>query len=54
MAKLFILINSIVAFTKIILGGLLIFMLVQLISYRIFGFNPYKTSLRFIKKQIKL
>lgn len=54
MGKLFILINSIVAFTKIISVGFIIFMLVQLISYRIFGFNPYKTALRFFKKQIRI
>ena len=54
MAKLFILVNSIVAFSKIIVGGLLIFMLVQLISYRVFKFNIYKTALKFIKKQIRI
>lgn len=54
MGKLFILIHSIIAFTKIISVGFVIFMLVQLISYRIFGFNPYKTALRFIKKQIRI
>jgi hypothetical protein len=54
MGKLFILLNSIIAFTKIISAGFVIFMLVQLISYRIFGFNPYKTALRFIKKEIRI
>lgn len=52
MDKLQILLCDIIAASKIFITGFTLFMTVQLISYRGFGYNIYKTLLKYINKQL--
>lgn len=54
MGRIDILIYDLFILINLFITSFTIFMSVQLICYRGFKFNLYKTALRFVKKQIRI
>lgn len=52
MGRIDILIYDLFVALTIMITGFTLFMMVQLISYRGFGFNLYKTILKYINKEL--